>query len=42
MTKLVSTIAFLFLAVGSAYAHSGGTDAAGCHTEKATGIYHCH
>jgi hypothetical protein len=22
--------------------HSGGTDASGCHTETATGVYHCH
>lgn len=22
--------------------HSGGTDANGCHTNHATGIYHCH
>lgn len=23
-------------------AHSGGTDSAGCHTERKTGYYHCH
>lgn len=22
--------------------HSGGTDAAGCHTNHSTGVYHCH
>ncbi|MCC6828270.1 MAG: YHYH domain-containing protein [Novosphingobium sp.] len=22
--------------------HSGGTDANGCHTNHATGVYHCH
>ena len=25
-----------------AYAHGGGLDASGCHTEKKTGVYHCH
>ena len=25
-----------------AFAHGGGLDANGCHTEKKTGIYHCH
>lgn len=22
--------------------HSGGTDAYGCHTNRKTGVYHCH
>lgn len=22
--------------------HGGGTDAAGCHTNHKTGVYHCH
>jgi hypothetical protein len=26
----------------SSYAHSGGTDANGCHTDSSTGSYHCH
>ena len=26
----------------SAFAHGGGLDAKGCHTEKRTGEYHCH
>lgn len=32
------------LAFGSApvFAHSGGTDANGCHTNHKTGDYHCH
>lgn len=25
-----------------AFAHSGGTDAAGCHFDHRTGGYHCH
>lgn len=25
-----------------AVAHSGGTDAYGCHKDRSTGIYHCH
>lgn len=26
----------------SAFAHSGGTDANGCHHDRKTGGYHCH
>jgi hypothetical protein len=26
----------------SAFAHSGRTDANGCHHDRATGTYHCH
>ena len=26
----------------AAYAHSGGTDAGGCHENRKTGDYHCH
>lgn len=32
----------LLLAGGFAFAHSGGTDAQGCHTNRKTGDYHCH
>lgn len=32
----------LLLACGIAAAHSGGTDAQGCHTNRKTGDYHCH
>ncbi|WP_352596101.1 YHYH domain-containing protein [Mesorhizobium sp. M0091] len=28
--------------VTNAYAHSGGTDSNGCHTNHKTGEYHCH
>ncbi|MBU67704.1 MAG: hypothetical protein CL858_20025 [Cupriavidus sp.] len=27
---------------GSAYAHGGGLNAEGCHTNRKTGEYHCH
>lgn len=40
MKKL--TFALLLLSTTNAFAHGGRTDASGCHTEKATGIYHCH
>ena len=26
----------------AAFAHSGGTNSAGCHTDHKTGYYHCH
>ncbi len=28
--------------VASLFAHSGGTDSAGCHMDHKTGVYHCH
>lgn len=40
MKKLV-LLASLGLAV-TLFAHSGGTDSAGCHTDHKTGVYHCH
>lgn len=40
MKKLA--LALLVFSTTNAFAHSGRTDASGCHTEKATGIYHCH
>lgn len=30
------------LACSSVYAHGGGLDAQGCHTNRKTGDYHCH
>ena len=44
MKKTLLTIvgAALMAAAGFAVAHSGGTDAAGCHKNHATGDYHCH
>ena len=35
-------ICFLMPFAPSVQAHGGGLDANGCHTEKKTGIYHCH
>jgi hypothetical protein len=38
-------IVILFLAsiiTTTAFAHSGGTDSSGCHTNSKTGVYHCH
>jgi len=32
----------LLVACEFAAAHSGGTDAQGCHTNRKTGDYHCH
>lgn len=39
--KLFCALALLS-ACGLAAAHSGGTDAQGCHTNRKTGDYHCH
>ena len=35
-------VAIGILATAAAFAHSGGTNAAGCHTNSRTGDYHCH
>lgn len=41
MKKMI--IAALLAAVaGLAFAHSGGTNKQGCHTNHKTGEYHCH
>lgn len=32
----------LAAAASLSYAHGGGTDAAGCHMNHKTGVYHCH
>lgn len=39
--KLSCALALL-MACGFAAAHSGGTDAQGCHTNRKTGDHHCH
>jgi hypothetical protein len=44
MTKIVVLLACVVFGISSngALAHSGGTDANGCHTNHSTGAYHCH
>ena len=43
-TGLAVLLAILLLSVlvGTALGHGGGTNAAGCHTNRKTGDYHCH
>jgi len=41
-TASIFVVAFLLMNVSTAMAHSGGTNAAGCHTNHKTGVYHCH
>ena len=38
----VLALALLVLPAVGALGHSGGTNAAGCHTNRRTGGYHCH
>ena len=38
----VGLVSILALSVGDVLGHSGGTNAAGCHTNRRTGDYHCH
>lgn len=43
--KKIFTILLVALSVGVSaqiFAHSGGTNSEGCHTNKKTGEYHCH
>lgn len=42
---MIKIIGFIFIAVFvplHVWAHSGGTNAEGCHTNRKTGDYHCH
>lgn len=40
--KRIIFAAFALILSGAAFAHSGGTDSAGCHYNHKTGVYHCH
>ncbi len=45
MRNLISVAIVLIFAMflaGDSFAHSGGTNANGCHTNRKTGDYHCH
>jgi hypothetical protein len=40
--KSALVIFALFAATTLAQAHPGGKDKYGCHTDRKTGVYHCH
>lgn len=42
MKKLALVVAMMLGVSSLAFAHSGGTDANGCHRNHKTGDYHCH
>jgi hypothetical protein len=44
MRPAVFTALFIMLSGGlqAAFAHGGGLDGQGCHTQRSTGAYHCH
>ena len=44
MRHAISLLLAFLLSIGAvtAYAHSGGTDANGCHHDRKRGGYHCH
>lgn len=43
MKKIAAALIVLVTIASSfAFAHSGGTDAAGCHHDRKAGTYHCH
>lgn len=39
---LLTVSALVAAATSTVFAHSGGLDASGCHTNRKTGDYHCH
>ncbi len=41
MKKTLLMVFYWIIAV-NVYAHPGRTDARGCHTNRKTGVYHCH
>ena len=41
ISAIATAMAILFSA-SMAYAHGGGTDSKGCHTNHKTGEFHCH
>ncbi len=42
MMKKLVLIVLAMVTATSVFAHSGGKDKWGCHTDHKTGIYHCH
>lgn len=42
MNKFIFTIASILIFSVTTYAHSGGTNAQGCHHDHQNGGYHCH
>lgn len=42
MNRSILIVSLTLLIPIGAYAHSGGTNADGCHTNRKTGDYHCH
>ncbi|MGU3575668.1 YHYH domain-containing protein [Brucellaceae bacterium C25G] len=42
MRTFILSLFMLSVGATAALAHSGGTDANGCHTNSKTGVYHCH
>ncbi|MGL5336953.1 MAG: YHYH domain-containing protein [Enterovibrio sp.] len=42
MKKILIIFVAYFGLIGTAFAHSGGTNSQGCHTNHKTGGYHCH
>jgi Domain of unknown function (DUF4124) len=42
MVKIVFTILMVLFFPWNTFAHSGGTNAEGCHKNRKTGDYHCH
>lgn len=42
MKTIITALFVATVASTAAFAHSGGTNAAGCHNQTSNGTYHCH
>ncbi|MBR9874898.1 MULTISPECIES: YHYH domain-containing protein [Vibrio] len=42
MRKVILVLLVSLGVTSAAFAHSGGTNSSGCHTNHKTGDYHCH
>lgn len=42
MTRVLTALLLILATAATGFAHSGGTDANGCHRNHQTGDYHCH
>ncbi|WP_294085122.1 YHYH domain-containing protein [uncultured Actinobacillus sp.] len=40
--KKLALVMLAMVTATSVFAHGGGLDKNGCHTDRKTGIYHCH
>jgi len=42
MKRYIAALLISLFSIGTAVAHSGGTNSQGCHNDHKNGTYHCH